>query len=163
MPRYNNRASFERLVNARTSSLPGNKKLVVTAYKSNVQGWRVIGGKRYYFRSLWEIQYACYLEWLKCKGQINDWFYEPKLFEFPKEAYRSGPFFYKPDFKVIANDLKHSWHEIKGYMTQMAKKKHKRFEKHYPTEMLYIIGGAEMKQIAQYRALIPNWEYFIPQ
>lgn len=162
MPRYNNRASFERLVNARSSGL-NNKKLVVTAYKSNVQGWRIIGGKKCYFRSLWEIQYCAYLEWLKSNKQIHDWLYEPKTFEFPKDAYKSGPFFYKPDFKVVTNDLTHSWHEVKGFLTASAKQKHKRFEKHYPTEMLYIIGKEEMRQVAQYRALIPNWEYFIPQ
>lgn len=117
------------------------KNLVSTAYRSNKQGYRTIGGKTYYFKSLWEIQYAQTLEWLKKAKNIKDWEYEPLTFSFPKEKYKASPFYYKPDFKVIENNNTHTWHEVKGYMNASSKAKIKRFKKHYPEEKLIIIDS----------------------
>lgn len=162
--KYSNkdRASFERMLGL-TEAPKKKGNGVTTTYKSHVSGWRVIGGKRCYFRSLWEIQYAAYLEWLKTNDQIRDWEYECKTFAFPKEAYRAGPFYYKPDFCVWDAQGKRSWHEVKGYLTNDAKKKVKRFNKHYPSEPLFLVMQSEMAQIAQYRNLIPAWEYYVPE
>lgn len=134
-------------------------KLVVSGYKSNVKGWRTIGGKKYYFKSLWEIQYAQTLEWYKKAKVIKDWEYEPQLFEFPKEKYRTGPFYYKPDFRVLELDGTYSWKEVKGYMTKDAKKKMTRFAKHFPEEPMEIINkNWFMRQRKRNLHKIIGWE-----
>lgn len=141
-----------------------SSKQVITGYKSNVKGWRTIGTKKCYFRSLWEIQYAQYLEWLRHHQSIFDWEYEPKLFEFPKDKYRTGPFYYKPDFRVLELDKTHTWYEVKGYMNQDSKKKLKRFNKHFPNERLIIISKAWFTQ-ARKKNLhsIIGWEKLPPK
>ena len=112
----------------------------MTHYKSNVKGWRKIGNNpRYYFKSLWEIQFATYLTYLVKTNQILKWEYEPYLFSFPKELYRASPFYYKPDFKQYNKDGSHEWYEVKGYMDKASKTKMKRFAKHYPLEKMTII------------------------
>lgn len=160
MSRQSDRDSFERMLNARVNKT--QSKQVVTGYKSNVQGWRTIGGKKHFYRSLWEIQTAAYLEWLKTNKKIADWFYEAQLFQFPKDTYRSSPYQYLPDFKILELQGTHRWIEIKGYMTKAAKAKDKRFRKHYPNEILEIWSAKEMKEIAKWKALIPGWESFVP-
>lgn len=162
MGRWGDKTGFEALV-AKQQSFPAPqpkaaRQQVITGYKSNVRGWREIGGKRYYFRSLWEINFAHYLEFLKKRDMITDWQYEPQIFAFPKDAYKAGPFYYCPDFFVTYPNGKHSWQEVKGYLTSAAKQKTKRFKKHFPDEELFIVGAAEMKQIREFRNLIPNWE-----
>lgn len=141
---------------------PAQKKNYVIAggYTSHVKGWRTIGGKKYYFKSLWEINYAYYLEWLKKRKEIFDWEYEPELFRFPTDAYKAGPFYYKPDFKVYLTKKSYEWHEIKGVLNSKSKKKIKRFEKHYPNEGKIIIIGKEWFSKANkiYPGVISGWE-----
>lgn len=161
MGRWGDKTGFEALVTQQqfpTAPVKATKHQVITAYKSNVRGWRTINGQKKYYKSLWEINFAHYLEFLKSKGAIKDWVYEPRIFAFPKEAYRSGPFYYCPDFRIEYSDGRHSWQEVKGYMNKASKQKTKRFKEHFPNEELYIVGAAEMKQIREYRDLIPNWE-----
>ena len=136
------------------------KTHIAGAYKSNVKGWRTINDKRYYFKSLWEINYARYLEFSKQNKNILDWLYEPQLFRFPKDAYDAGPFLYKPDFKVITTDFKHTWHEVKGWMSPDSKKKTKRFRKHFPEETLIIIDKEWFSAASKKRLkdLVPGWE-----
>ena len=62
-------------------------------------GWREIGGKRKYFRSKWESNYARYLQFLKEHKQIEDWHHECETFWF--EGIKRGVCSYLPDFKVI--------------------------------------------------------------
>lgn len=52
------------------------------------QGWREVGGKRCYFRSKWEANYARYLQWMKDQGKIAEWEHEPETFWF--EAIKRG-------------------------------------------------------------------------
>lgn len=133
--------------------------LGVDSYKSNVQGWRTIGGKKYYFKSLYEINYARVLEFLKQHKSIKDWEYEPTVFEFPKDQYKASPFYYKPDFFVTLPDTTHQWHEVKGWMNPTSRAKLKRFAKHYPQEVIIIIDKDWFKQHAKnYKRLIPGWE-----
>ena len=137
--------------------------LGVDSYKSNVRGWRTIGGTRYYFRSLYEINYAHVLEFLKRHNKIKDWVYEPTTFKYPKDAYNTGPFFYKPDFLVTFPNNTTEWHEVKGWMNPSSKKKLKRFLKHYPDETLKVIDGDWFKKYAKhFKPLIPHWEVFVP-
>jgi hypothetical protein len=105
-------------------------------YHSN-QGYRVVGQKKIYFKSGWEVNYAIFLEFLKKKYQIQDWLYEPATFWFNniKRGVRS----YKPDFKIIRLDGTHYWAEVKGYMDAKSLTKIKRFRKYYPEEELQLI------------------------
>lgn len=140
------------------SKVSRSTSLGVDSYRSRVEGWRTIGGKKYYFRSLYEINYAHTLEYLKSKGAIKDWEYEPTTFRFPKDEYQTSPFYYKPDF-LVTLDGGHQWHEVKGWMNPSSRKKLKRFAKHYPQEELHVIDKDWFKQHAKtYKRLIPNWE-----
>lgn len=155
-----------RLTEEQFLALGGKKKtsdkLVVIAngYRSKVQGTTTVGDKTYYFKSLWEMNYARYLQFLKDKKSIYDWEYEPITFEFPKEPYKTGPFSYKPDFRPFLTKDKYEWHEVKGLLNAASKKKIKRFETHFPKEgKIIVIGKDWFKNINKtYSRLIPGWE-----
>lgn len=117
--------------------------------------WRVIGGKRNYYRSNWEANYAAYLEWLKCRGEIQDWEHEPETFWF--EAIKRGVRSYKPDFRVWENNGRKPLHEIKGWMCSRSKTTLKRMAKYYPEEEIVLIREKEYKSISKYKAMIPGW------
>ena len=93
------------------------------------RGMYLIGGKEMYFRSGWEARYAKYLEWLKSKGEIKDWKFEPRIFDFAE--IRHGTTRYIPDFEVINNNGSIEYHEVKGYMDNKSKTKIKRFRKFF--------------------------------
>lgn len=112
------------------------KKKVSRVFKAQC-GWRVVGGKKIYFRSKWEWQYAVYLEFTKQREIISDWLYEPQTFWF--EKIKRGVTSYKPDFKIIEKDGKHRWAEVKGFMDSKSITKIKRFAKYYPEENLEVI------------------------
>jgi hypothetical protein len=103
------------------------------------QGWSEVGGKRYWFRSGFEVRWAQYLELLKQGGEIYDWFYEPQKFEF--EKIRSGTVFYTPDFQVYYYNIKppYYWHECKGHLKQKDVTKFRRMDKYYPDETIILV------------------------
>lgn len=107
-------------------------------------GWRVIGGKRIYFRSLWEVYFACHLQFLKEKKLIEEWKHESKTFWF--ENIKRGVRSYLPDFEVSQVDGSRYWVEVKGYMDAKSKTKIKRFNKYYPEEKLVIIDNEWFKK-----------------
>ncbi len=121
------------------------------------QGWREIGGKRKYFRSRWEANYARYLEFLKQNGEIKDWFHEPETFWFP--SIERGAVSYLPDFKILNNDESHYWVEVKGYMCPRSKTKIKRFKKYFRQERLELVEAPWFKNNApRLRGFIQGWE-----
>lgn len=137
------------------------RKLVIAGggYTSNVQGWRQIGDKKIYLRSLWEMNFAHYLQFIYEREKILKWEYEPKLFKFPKEKYAGGPFQYLPDFLVTNNDKSEIWYEVKGYLNPASKKKLKRFYENFPNEELEIISKKWFNNANKhYSSVIPNWE-----
>lgn len=112
-----------------------------------------LGG--YYFRSMWEANYARYLEWMLASGDIESWDYEVRTFEFPERG-RNGN--YTPDFLVV-DKTGSVWHEVKGWMDDNSRIRLARFAKHYPEERLLIIGPDEYWEVSDRVAdLIPNWE-----
>lgn len=148
---------------SKQSSAPTKTKVLITdGYRSNVAGWRTIGGKKYYLKSLYEINFSHYVEWLRVKGEIIDWLYEPQVFSFPKDVYRTGPFYYRPDFKLIQNNKAHQWVEVKGYLNPSSKKKITRFNKHHSAKEgnLLIIDGDWFKAAFKQglNKIIPGWE-----
>ena len=121
------------------------------------QNWREIGGKRHYFRSLWDYRYALYLELLKATGKITDWQYEPTTFWF--EGIKRGTNNYKPDFKVIHLKGNEEYVEVKGYQTPTDLTKWKRMAKYHPDVKLRIIKGDFFKANNKaLKSLITEWE-----
>lgn len=156
-----------RMTEEQLAAFTGNKNLVskkqkvviANGYRSNVAGERTIGGKTYYLRSLWEINYCQYLEFMKRHGKIIDWEYEPYCFKFPKEAHDGPPFQYLPDFKVTMLDGSVEWHEVKGFMNPGSKKKIKRLKQHYPEVNLIVIDKAWFRaNNPKLSRLILGWE-----
>ena len=84
------------------------------------------------------------MQFLKERGIIADWLYEPKTFWF--NEIKRGVRSYLPDFKVILPDGSHYWAEVKGYMDGKSKTKIKRFNKYYPKEELRVIDAKWFKE-----------------
>lgn len=132
------------------------KEVKSRVFNSN-QGYRVVGHRKIYFKSGWEVNYAIYLEFLKKKFQIKEWEYEPATFWF--NSIKRGVRSYKPDFKVIRNDGTHYWVEVKGYMDQRSRTKLKRFEKYYPEEELVVREKSWfIEQQRMFPKLCESWE-----
>lgn len=117
-------------------------------------GWYKIAGKKYYFRSGWEVVYARYLQWLKNKEKIQKWEYEPKTFWFKK--IKRGIRSYTPDFRIYNWTGTIEYHEVKGYMDSKSKTKIKRMAKYYPTIILIIIDEDNYKPIKEIERMFPE-------
>jgi hypothetical protein len=134
------------------------------AERGSNAGWREIGGKRMYFRSKWEAQYARFLQWSKEQGHILDWEHEPKTFWF--ENIKRGVRSYLPDFRVWhlnANTAPpsedHHWVEVKGWLDPKSATKLKRMAKYYPDEKIFVIDKTWFaKNNHMMRNLIKDWE-----
>lgn len=123
---------------------------------------RCLSGKRLdlgdtYFRSSWEANYARFLNFLKKEGKIVDWSYETKTFLF--ESVKLGTRSYTPDFRVVYNDGRVEWHEVKGWMDPASKIRLAAMEKFYPDEKIVVIGAEWFKNAVRHIApIIPFWE-----
>ena len=121
-------------------------------------GWREIGDRRIYFRSRWEANYARYLDWLRARGDIEEWEYEPVTFWF--EKIRRGVRSYKPDFRVREKNGAVVFHEVKGWMDARSRTALKRMAKYYPEETVILIEAASYKSIKRtMHRMIEGWEY----
>lgn len=119
--------------------------------------WRDIGGKRKYYRSRWEANYARYLEWLKSQSLIADWSHEPEVFWF--DGIKRGSVSYLPDFKVHNTDGSVEYHEVKGWMDSRSKTKIRRMAKYHPNVKLLVIREKQYREIKNKVAgLVPGWE-----
>lgn len=119
--------------------------------------WREFGGKRHYYRSRWEANYARYLEWLKLNGHIKEWEHEPEIFWF--EGVKRGTVSYLPDFRVTENNGSIVYHEVKGWMDARSKTKIKRMAKYYPDVKLVVIEKKQYEAIKKsVSGLIEGWE-----
>ena len=120
--------------------------------------WYVIGGKRNYYRSGWEANYAYYLEWLKNKKKITDWQHEPREDTFWFLAIKRGVRSYLPDFKVTNLDNSIEYHEVKGHMDAKSVTKIKRMAKYYPKVKLVVIDSKMYKSIEKtMKLIIKEW------
>jgi hypothetical protein len=112
-------------------------------------GRRADLGNRY-FRSIWEANYARFMNYLNIK-----WEYETKTFWF--EKIKRGTRSYTPDFYLPDSN---EYHEVKGWMDPKSLTKLKRMAKYYPDVKIVIIGK-EWFQAANKQGLcrlIPGWE-----
>lgn len=120
-------------------------------------GWRTIGGKKIYFRSRWEVNYALYLEWQKVHGLLLEWEFETKTFWF--EKIKRGTCSYLPDFIVTEKDGSRNIREVKGYMDARSATKLKRMKKYYPEWLIVVIDEIWFRANApKLRHLVPGWE-----
>lgn len=126
------------------------------SYSRCKRGWFDNGSKKYFMRSKWEMNYACYLDFLLKYKHINDWEYEVDTFWF--ENIKRGVRSYKPDFKIYNNDKSIEYHEVKGWMDDKSKTKLKRMAKYYPEIKLIVIGQDEYKTLAKQKVLFKGWE-----
>lgn len=115
-------------------------------YSRTKKGWVDFdSGKRYFFRSGWEMRYAAYLDVLLKGKAIKDWTYEEDTFWF--EKIRRGVRSYTPDFKIYYKDGSIEYHEVKGYMDAKSKTKLNRMRIYYPEVKIIVIGSKEIKYI----------------
>lgn len=120
-------------------------------------GWRDVGGKRIYFRSRWEANYARYLEFLKERGEIYSWEHEPQTFWF--EGVKRGTVSYLPDFKVVMNNGETEFHEVKGWMDAASKTKLKRMAKYHPNVKMVLRDSKwYCKNARTLSAIVAGWE-----
>ncbi len=119
--------------------------------------WRDIGGRRKFFRSRWEANYARYLNWLEEKGQILKWEHEPITFWF--EGVKRGCVSYLPDFRVTETSGEIVYYEVKGWMDDRSKTKLKRMAKYHPTVKLVVIREKDYREVERkLSSLIDGWE-----
>lgn len=109
------------------------------------QGWYDINGKRMYFRSSWEVNYALYLDWLKKINEIANWEYEADVFIFEKIKF--GTRSYRPDFKIFHHDGTFHYDEVKGYMDAASATKLKRMRIYYPHIIVTLIDSKAYSSI----------------
>lgn len=119
--------------------------------------WREIGGKRHFYRSRWEANYARYLEWRKSRGEILEWEHEPETFWF--EGIKRGVVSYLPDFRVTLSDGSVEFHEVKGWMDDRSRTTIRRMAKYHPGVVLKVIEAKEYKGLeATVGWVIRGWE-----
>ena len=106
-------------------------------YSRCKRGYYDINGIDMYFRSLWEANYALYLDFLIKNGDIKKWEYEVDTFWF--EKIRRGVRSYTPDFKIFKKNDEIEYHEVKGWMDPKSKTKIKRMAKYYNSIKLVVV------------------------
>ena len=119
-------------------------------------GWRVIGGRRKFYRSRWEANYARFLEFLRLNGEIKKWEHEPETFWF--EKIKRGRRSYTPDFRVTYNDDTIIFHEVKGWMDPASKTKLKRMRIYHPEITIRIINEKWFKANRNLSGVVKEWE-----
>ena len=131
-----NSKEYRQILSDRMSNYQTSGKMR-NGYSRGRQGTYDINGKKIFFRSLWEVNYALYLDYLKSNGDIKQWTFEEDTFWF--EKIKRGVRSYKPDFKVTLNDGSIEYHEVKGYMDAKSKTKINRMRIYHPEVKLILI------------------------
>lgn len=134
------------------------KPQISARFKNLSGGWREIGGKRMFFRSRWEYNYAAYLEFLLQHGEIKEWQHEPRTFYF--DGIRRGVTNYKPDFRIVEKTGREVWVEVKGYMDRKSATKLKRMRIYFPQVRMLLVDSKWFKANGRkLGAIVPNWEH----
>jgi len=141
---------------ARVRLLKESPHQVCLAKRGYKQGWyKIVGRKKLFLRSLWEVNYATYLQFLLNKKYIIKWEYEVDTFWF--EKIKRGVRSYTPDFKITNLDKSIEYHEVKGWMDAKSATKIKRMAIYYPEVKLIVIQKAEYKEVEKFSRLYPSW------
>lgn len=146
----------------RAIAMKGQKTRVANGTKLNPHGkwkagWRRVGGNDIYFRSRWEANYARFLEWQRCRGDITSWLHEPETFWFDKV--KRGCVSYLPDFRVIYPNGTVEYHEVKGWMDARSITKIKRMKKYHSAVKLVVIDAKDYRKLESvFCNTIAEWE-----
>lgn len=118
--------------------------------------WHEIDGIKFFARSRWESNYAHFLQWKKCRGEIIKWEHEPETFWF--KGIKRGVVSYLPDFKITLPCGGVEYHEVKGWMDAKSKTKIKRMAKYHPKVKLEIIDSKRYRVLnKQLKGIVPGW------
>lgn len=115
--------------------------------QSNFRGWVVVGEKTCYFKSLYEVWYARYLQMLKENQKIEGWEYESPVFYF--EGIKRGVTNTKLDFTIkikVGEEIKTQYIEVKGDWDAKSVTRVNRFKKYYPELTLIRIDNERKKR-----------------
>ena len=154
---YINSETYKQQLSDRATNQHKNGCLnSINTYSRCKRGYWFNGVRKYFMRSLWERNYAWYLEFLLEKKEIKEWEYEPITFSFDK--IKRGTRSYTPDFKVIYPDNTIKYHEVKGWMDKKSKTKLNRMKKYYPNINMEIIDEPRYKAIKKWSCIIKGWE-----
>lgn len=145
----------EEMKQIRSDNMSKNQFLgkLRNGYSRGRQGTYDINGNKIFFRSLWEANYALYLDHLKMNGKIFNWTFEEDTFWFDK--IKRGVRSYKPDFKILNNDGSFYYIEVKGYMDSKSKTKLNRMRIYHPLIKIKLVEQKEYKQtLKDYQSII---------
>jgi len=108
------------------------KPFIKDQYACIKSGWETIGDQRFYSRSGYETDVACWLEYQRKKGEIDLWCHEPFRIDFPIARSKG----YIVDFvcyKIIDGEKRIvRMIEVKGQIKKSDFTKIKRLKKYYP-------------------------------
>ncbi len=99
-----------------------------------------------------------YLNYLKERGTIADWWYEKDAFKFPVKR---GTRFYTPDFKVLNTDQTIEYYEVKDYWDQKRRTRLMRMATyHSSAKVTTVVGGAFSRGLVtqEHHELLDCWE-----
>ncbi len=126
---------------------------------NTTKGYLVHNGKYIYLKSLYEINFCHYLNFLLQHKAIQSWEYEPDTFWF--EGIKRGVVSYLPDFRVLENNGTFTYYETKGYMDQRSKTKLKRMAKYHPDIKLILVDKPIYESIKKKSSMIKNWGKYL--
>lgn len=134
----------------KTRAEDGTLLTASASYSRAKRGWRTVGGKRIFFRSRMEANYARFLTYM---GEL--WEYEPKTFWF--EGIKQGVVSYTPDF-LLSSRMEYV--ETKGWLDKRSKTKLKRMAKYFPAVVVKLVDWNAYRAIEHSLGkLIPDWEW----
>jgi len=141
---YLNSQEYRQILSDRASKMQ-NDNVMRSRYSRGKQGTYNINGKNIFFRSLWEANYAIYLDFLVKNKDIVKWEFEVDTFWFDK--IKRGVRSYKPDFKVYENNGQICYHEVKGWMDDKSKTKLNRMKIYHKEIKINLIEQKQYKEI----------------
>jgi len=141
---YINSKEHRQILSDRASKLQ-QSGIFKNRYSNSKKGTYNINGKKIFFRSMWEANYALYLDFLIKQKEIVKWEFEVDTFWFLK--IKRGVRSYKPDFKVYTSKNKFEYHEVKGWMDNKSKTKLRRMKIYYPEVKMILIDAPVYKDI----------------
>lgn len=141
---YINSNEFKQIMSDKMSKQQASG-ILRNSYSRGKQGTYNINGKNVFFRSLWEANYALYLDFLINSKLISKWEFEVDTFWF--EKIKRGVRSYKPDFKVYDNLGNITYHEVKGWMDDKSKTKLNRMRIYHPNIQIKLIEKKQYNEI----------------
>ncbi len=128
-----------------------------TARRRSSAAWIQVGKQKIYARSLWERNFAFYLEWLRNNKSVTSWKHEPRTFWFLK--IKRGVRSYKPDFRIVYAGGLVKWIEVKGWLDPRSATKLKRMAKYYPKIDIEVRDAKWFSENGPMLAsVVPGWE-----